>query len=361
MSNTNIKRPNDGSLQPQEEVIEFVLDEKDRPTSSVFISERSADAPEEPTLQAQEDEEAVTIDASEEASSVFKELALPKLPALNRENRAWLQMQSPNKLYFYWSIRNNPFQRLNRALGTESSKYTFVLKLIDLKRDSEQYHAVEPEGNWWFNVEADSEYRAEIGFYSPSRPFVRVMYSNTVQTPRKSPSPRIATDTDWRIPAQKFAQVLDVAGFRQDAFDVAIAGDDPVQAEDATQRAFGRMTGNKGSSFDGIDADEMRYAMLSLAAGATLEQLRFRIGDRLFSLLQKMIDNVTKEDALAALKSEFEIDEEELMAEEEEFGPAVFGSSLVNFPRRTRLRTKPRGFERSAKFEPLGSHSVIAG
>ena len=359
MSMTNLKRPNDGHLQPQDEVIEFVLDEKDAPTSSVFISGPPADASDKPTVEVQADEETDTADTTEELTPVFKELALPKLPALNRENRAWLQMQSPNKLYFYWSIKSNPFQRLNRALGTESSKYAFVLKLIDIKRDTEQYQPVEPEGNWWFNVDADSEYRAEIGFYSPSRPFVRVMYSNTVQTPRKSPSPRIATDTDWRIPAQKFAEVLDVAGFKQDAFDVAIAGDDPVRAENATQRAFGRMTGSKASSLAGIDADEMRYAMLSLAAGATLEQLRFRIGERLFSLLEMLIDNLTKEDALAALKSEFEIDEEELMAEEEEFGQAVFGSSLVNFPRRTRLRTRPRGFDKAAKFEPLGSHSLV--
>ncbi|MDM7921766.1 MAG: hypothetical protein QUS14_05650, partial [Pyrinomonadaceae bacterium] len=185
-----------------------------------------------------------------------------------------------------------------------------------------------------------------------------VMYSNTVHTPRKSPSPRVATDADWRVPAHKFAEVLDASGFRQDAFDVAIAGDNAAEAENASQRAFARMSGRSTSEFAGIDAEELRYAMLALAAGATLEQLRFRIGERLFAVLQSIIDSVDKAKALAALKSEFEIDEDELLAEEEEFGPAVFGASLVHFPRRTRLRTKPRGFDRVSKFEPLSSHTL---
>src|SRR5687768_12530514 len=42
-------------------------------------------------------------------SPVFKELREPKLPSLKRENRARLQMQTPNRVYFYWSMKNNPF------------------------------------------------------------------------------------------------------------------------------------------------------------------------------------------------------------------------------------------------------------
>jgi hypothetical protein len=45
---------------------------------------------------------------------------------------------------------------------------------------------------------------------------------NTVTTPRKSPSPRSAESAEWRVPAQRFARVLDAAGFARDAFDVAL-------------------------------------------------------------------------------------------------------------------------------------------
>src|SRR6187399_2686887 len=47
----------------------------------------------------------------DEMPPAFRELAQPKLPELRHENRARLQMQSPNRLYFYWSIGTNPFQK----------------------------------------------------------------------------------------------------------------------------------------------------------------------------------------------------------------------------------------------------------
>lgn len=338
-----------------EETLEFVLDEPGLPGSGEFVSAAAEEVKEVAAVEESPEREEAE---GEEMSPVFKLLARPSLPRLESENRARLQMQSPNRLQFYWSVRSNPFQTLNKALGAATSNYTLVVRLVDLRRDSEELHRIDPEGNWWFNVDADSQYRAEVGFYAPNRPFVRVLYSNTIETPRKSPSRRTAAEAEWRVPAQKFAQVLDVAGFKQDAFDVAIAGDDADAAGDATYRAFGRL--KPASEFAGLDTEELRYAMLALAAGATLEQLRFRVSERIFAVLERLTADASKAGALAALRSEFDIEEEELLAEEEEFGPAVFGASLVNFPKRTRLRTRPRGFDRVSKFEPMASHSLAA-
>src|SRR4030095_1690858 len=166
------------------------------------------------------------------------ERAQPKPPELAHENRGRLQMQSPNRLFFYWSVGSNPFHKLNKALGAQTASYTLVLKLIDLKRDFEQIHRVEAEGSWWLDVEADGEYRAEIGFYAPNRPYVRALFSNTVTTPRKSPSPRIDTEADWAVSADRFARVLEVAGFSEDAFEIALAGDDVESSEASTRSAF---------------------------------------------------------------------------------------------------------------------------
>ncbi len=300
-----------------------------------------------------EDEAEAT--ASDELSPVFRELALPKLPELKRENRARLLMQTPNRVYFYWSLKNNPFQILRRAFGENTGSYTLVVKLINETRNTEQIHAVDADGNWWFSVEPDSSYRAELGFYAPNRPYFRALYSNTITTPRKSPSSRVATEADWRIPANKFAQVLDVAGFKQDAFDVAITGDDARHAQTASYAAFGRLTERPASDFAGFDADDIRYALTLLAAGATLEDLRFRISDELFAVLQSAIELITREKALAALKAEFELGENDIIEEYEEVGPAVFGSSLVNFPKR--VRTRSRRIDQLNKFEPLSSHT----
>ena len=68
-------------------------------------------------------------DADTELSPVLKLLAEPKLPVLSRENRARLQMQSPNRLYFYWSVRSKPFQTLSRAFAAGTGSYTLVVRL----------------------------------------------------------------------------------------------------------------------------------------------------------------------------------------------------------------------------------------
>ena len=210
-------------------------------------------------------------------SPVFKALAEPVLPELDRENRARLQMQTPTRLYFYWSIKENPWALLKKMFGDDLGSYTLVLKLIDKKLGFEEIHQTDAAGNWWFDVEPDHTYQAEIGFYAPNRPYFRVLHSNTVETPRRSPSPRAATDADWSVSANKFAEVLDVAGFSRDAFDVALAGDDHAAALNASQSAISSLLGKGEYNLAGISDDEIRYAMIALASGATLEELRFRI------------------------------------------------------------------------------------
>ncbi|MGH7785154.1 MAG: DUF4912 domain-containing protein, partial [Candidatus Binatia bacterium] len=187
----------------------------------------------------------------EEMPPAFKQLAAVELPELERENRARLQMQSPHRLFFYWSMRHNPFQTLHRAFG-DTGSYELVAKLINLTRDTEEIHRIEAEGSTWFSVDADSAYRVEIGFYAPNRPYVRVMFSNTVTTPRKRPSPRVATSADWNVTANTFAQVLNVSGFRRDAFEVAAAGDTPNATPSVTYEAVARFVERDHSDFAGI-------------------------------------------------------------------------------------------------------------
>jgi hypothetical protein len=284
-------------------------------------------------------EEDVAIGENEDGlSPVFKLLREPKLPRLQRENRAQLLMQTPNRVYFYWSLKNNPFQILHRVFGDNVGSYALVAKLINTTQDTEQIHLIDAEGNWWFSVEPDSTYRAEVGFYAPNRPYIRAIYSNTITTPRRSPSPRVASDADWRISADKFAAVLDVAGFKQDAFDVAIAGDDPDQASAASIAAVRKLTGLGESSFAGHDPDDIRYALTLIAMGATLEELRFRISDRLFALLQSSANEITRQKAAAALAFEFDVEESELLEIEDPLADDIDLPNSLSLPRRRSLR-----------------------
>ena len=309
--------------------IEFVL--VDEPVSSAeFI--RPEVEPQVPVFSGTL-EPSATLD---DMPPVFRELAQPKLPALEPQNRARLLMQTPNRLFFYWSVGSNPFQKLNAALGSKTADYTLVLKLIDVNRDTEQVYRADAEGSFWFDVEAAGEYRAEIGFYAPSRPYVRALFSNTIATPRKSPSPRVDTERDWSISSDRFARVLEVAGFEQDAFDVAIAGDDPASADVATHAALAELVDQPDLELDNIASDEIRHAMLLIASGVTLDALRWKISPALFAELQKHAATLSSEKAARVLQERFEIDSEDVY--EEETGPAVFGSSVINFPKRLRTR-----------------------
>lgn len=291
-------------------------------------------------------------DTLNELSDVNTILAEPKLPALERENRARLQMQSPNRLYFYWSLDTDPVHRLNRALGTSTSSYALVLKIRDLKRQSEKMFLAEATGSYWFDVEADGVYRAEIGFYAPNRPYVRAIFSNVVETPRKGPSPRTAEAAEWAVSADIFARVLDVAGFSQDAFDVAIAGDDVSSANRATRAALSKLVGTETAYEHSADDAEIRYALLALASGYSLEELRGRISPALFALLQENAGRTGREAALSALVHEFDIETDELVPER--VGPEVFGASALNFPRILKKRIG------SPKLSPVGSFGTGA-
>lgn len=289
-----------------------------------------------------------------EYSEAFKVLAQPELPKLERDNRARLHIQSPTRAYFYWSVRENPYRMLRGMFGSDLGSYTLVLKLKNLRRDTEEIHQVEAEGNWWFDVVPGGEYQAEIGFYAPNRPYFRVLYSNTVTTPRRTPSPRAATELDWALPANKFAEVLDVAGFSRDAFDVAMAGDDIATAETATHEAFSRFVGSSSYDVDAVDAEDIRYAMIALAAGVDLYEIASSISPSLFAVLQANAEKLVPAKAMSALGEHFDIEEADIV--EEQLGPAIFGASLVNFPRT--IKTRGISQKHSPRYNPMSSHSL---
>ncbi len=325
-------------------------------TSPVRKAEIAAPTPaiaveKEPVLT---EETGLAADPLAAMSPIEKLLAQPTLPRLEREDRARLLMQTPTRLYFYWSVRQNPWALLRKAFGDDIGSYTLVLKLVETRSGTEQIYNADAEGNWWFDVRPDSQYQAEIGFYAPNRPYFRIVYSNTVETPRLKPSPRKATEAKWTVTADKFAQVLDVAGFSKDAFDVAIAGDDIPVAGAATRRAFQQFVGGSGEMAGTIDDEDIRYAMLELAAGQKLDDLRWKISAELFARLQASDKPLGAERAQDALREHFDIDD--LDFESEEIGPEVFGASLVNFPRR--LKTRAVSTKHEPRYAPISSHSL---
>src|SRR5215213_3196400 len=142
MSDSKITADN---AESESDVFEFVPGELGNFSSGALLSGTSPEAKIENQVEPQIDQPA---EEAVERSPAFKELAAPKLPKLERENRARLAMQTPNRLFFYWSTGANPFQTLGRALHDQASNYSLVLKLADLKRHTEEIHQIEQEGSW---------------------------------------------------------------------------------------------------------------------------------------------------------------------------------------------------------------------
>ncbi len=332
---------------------EFAIDEKEEDILSL-----KADLPQisPGRILDVENPEAFEKEISDDTEDpIFKELSEPKLPELKRENRARLQIQSPTKIFFYWSFQNNPFQTLNRVFGGNTGSYTLVLKIVNQSLNLEEIVPIEAEGSTWFDAEANSKYKAEIGFYATDRPFVRVLYSNTVETPRKNPSSRRDYSAYFDVSANQFAQVLDDSGYKQDAVEVALAGDDAEYADFAAKNAFAQITEtNEADNFTENYLSDVRFALLALASGYSLEKLRHHISKRLFEKLQENAGKLSRENTLSALQKNFGEYVDEIV-EEEQFGSAVFGASLVNFPKTTKRRVLRQPLP---KFSPLSSFAL---
>ncbi|MCO6509352.1 MAG: DUF4912 domain-containing protein [Aridibacter famidurans] len=284
-----------------------------------------------------------------------RKLADPVLPELPREDRARLQMQSPTRLYFYWSIKNNPFKTLNRTFGDATGSYALVVKLVDHTNGTEEIYRVEPEGSWWFNVEPDSLYRAEVGFYAPNRPYIRIVFSNYVRTPRRSPSRRTDYVPRFTVSAGEFAQVLDASGYTRDAYEVALAGDDRETADSRAREALAGLLGSAGFDLSGYDGDDLRFVLLAIASGYSIRELKGQINERLFDSLSASGADFSGEQALSALQENFDVETDEI-SEEEEIGPAVFGLSAVNFPKRIKTRRVPtKLLNKLSKFDTVSS------
>lgn len=280
-------------------------------------------------------------------------LAKPELPPLDRRNRAWLQIQSPNRLFFYWSVKSDPIDVLRKAFGPASADYRLVVKLIELETRREESFTAGAEGDWWFEARPDRGYRAEVGFESSSRPYVRVVFSNEVRTPRRGPSPRPASESEWAVSSELFSRMLEDAGYIADAIDTALCGDDGRLARERTVKAYSELL---GTDFDPspFDEAELRLALLLLSAGMPLDLIAQRISGALFRFLMSRMSLLSKERAKRALLDNFEVEEEDF-AEEPEFGPEVYGASRVHMPVRIGAgarRLLPRRLSEADRIRP---------
>jgi hypothetical protein len=269
-------------------------------------------------------------------------LGIEALPPLPQINRARLQVQSPNRIFLYWSLSGNPFATLQKAFGNRATNYNLVLKFRNLSHGGEQIFPVGREGNWWFDAQPNARFQVDVGLFAANRPFIRLFSSNAVETPRSAPSPRIDTEADWQVSRVQFARVLDVSGYTHDALPVVFGfGEDGVFDEMATVAVLNQLASNAPVAPETFDAAEMRVALSALAAGIEFEVLREQLSPALRawfdSVLEQDKNALRSENVLAALQA---VLGDEFVDEFAGFGEElqrirlepVFGASAVHFP-----------------------------
>lgn len=279
-----------------------------------------------------------TIDEQE----LLDSLGIESLPALPEVNRARLQVQSPSRIFLYWSLAGDPYATLQRAFGNRATNYSLVLKFRNTSHGGEQIVPVGKTGNWWFDVQPNASFQVDIGLFANNRPFIRLMSSNRVETPRAAPSPRVDTEADWQVSRVQFARVLDVSGYTHDALPVVFGfGEDGAFDEMATVAVLNQLASNAPVAPETFDAAEMRVALSALAAGVRFEVLREQLSPILQnwfdSLLQQEPDALGSENVLAALQA---VLGDDFVGELAGFGEEmqrvrlepVWGASGVHFP-----------------------------
>ena len=126
-----------------------------------------------------------------------------------------LLLQSPHKLYLYWTFARDPHVALREAFGALAAHYRLAVRLIKVESGEEFLLDASAERAQWFEVYPRHVYRAEVGFHAPDRPFVRLLASDPVTTPPDRASHLSDTEREFQLEAGEFAQLLGGAGYER--------------------------------------------------------------------------------------------------------------------------------------------------
>ncbi len=231
---------------------------------------------------------AVTAQATAAVRDKLAALSIDEpLPETYVGDRIRLLVQSPYRLFLYWSHARDPFATLSKAFGAGATRYELAVRLIDEESGEEHLSEASPTHTQWFDARPGHLYRAEIGLFAQGRPFIRLLTSANARTPRASVSHAIDEAPPFRVSATEFARVLNEAGYASDALEVTLEAADEATHDEATREIVRRLTGTEAPN-DGMLA-EMRTLFAALAFGASLQQLRNLVSPPLARWIEQIV------------------------------------------------------------------------
>jgi hypothetical protein len=143
------------------------------------------------------------------------------LPFVLKRDFIQLLLQSPHRLYLYWTFARDPHATLREAFGELAAHYRLAVRLVKVDSGEEFLLDAPEERAQWFEVYPRHVYRAEVGFRAAGRPFVRLLSSNEVSTPPDSASHLSDEAQEFQLEADAFKRLLDGAGYERYARELA--------------------------------------------------------------------------------------------------------------------------------------------
>jgi len=137
------------------------------------------------------------------------------LPLSLKRDSIQLLLQSPNKLFLYWSFATDPHATLRAAFGELAVHYRLAVRLVKVESGEEFVLDAPKERMQWFEVYPRHVYRADVGFHAESRPFVRLLSSNELSTPPDRASEVSAEEQEFQVKAEEYVRLLSGAGYER--------------------------------------------------------------------------------------------------------------------------------------------------
>ncbi|HEY8391974.1 MAG TPA: DUF4912 domain-containing protein [Capillibacterium sp.] len=147
-------------------------------------------------------------------SAQFEEARFP-LPASYNETKITLLIRDPYWLYAYWDLNRDTKAQMKQDYG-DWEKAPLLLRLWEEEASGHGEAAFfdtsvhTSTNNWYLNVCPHRRYTAELGYLSPAGEFICLARSNTVTTPRATPSEVL--DEEWMIIEEDFRRLYRLAG-----------------------------------------------------------------------------------------------------------------------------------------------------
>lgn len=164
----------------------------------------------------------------ETAGEAVEEIAAPdhqneqgrsadELPAPGARDAIQLFAQSPEHLFLHWNHAAEPSAALREAFADAAAHYRLAVRLSDLTGATGHLFEASPERAQWLPALPGRDYRADVGFHADGLPFVTLLSSATVRTPRAAVSPEADPAPEFRITYEDFVLLLGHTGYPLDA------------------------------------------------------------------------------------------------------------------------------------------------